>query len=79
MRTDRELQVRTIADLAARCNGPNQFEKFDRDFRALLNVRFVQQVKAEVSNFKRFRKLIDRLITLSIERSQLRMKTDKKQ
>jgi hypothetical protein len=40
---------------------------------------FVPQVKAEVSNFKRFRKLIDRLITLSIERSQLRMKADKKQ
>lgn len=40
---------------------------------------FVPQVKAEVSNFKRFRKLIDRLITLSIERSQLRMKMDKKQ
>ena len=33
---------------------------------------FVSQVKAEVSNFKRFRKLIDRLIRLSIERSQLR-------
>jgi hypothetical protein len=40
---------------------------------------FVPQVKAEVSNFKRFRKLIDRLITLSIERSQLTMKTNKKQ
>jgi hypothetical protein len=40
---------------------------------------FVSQVKAEVSNFKRFRKLIDRLIALSIERSQLKMKTDKKQ
>ena len=40
---------------------------------------FVPQVKAEVSNFKRFRKLLDRLITLSIERSRLRMKTDKKQ
>jgi len=39
----------------------------------------VPQVKAETSNFKRFRKLIDRLITLSIERSQLRMKMDKKQ
>jgi len=38
----------------------------------------VPQVKAEVSNFKRFRKLIDRLITLSIERSQLRMKTNDK-
>ena len=40
---------------------------------------FVPQVKSEVSNFKRFRKLLDRLITLSIERSQLRMKMDKKQ
>ena len=40
---------------------------------------FVPQVKAEVSNFKRFKKLIDRLITLSIERSQLKMKLDKKQ
>ena len=39
----------------------------------------VPQVKAETSNFKRFRKLIDRLITLSIERSQVRMKTGKKQ
>ena len=39
----------------------------------------VAQVKAEVSNFKRFKKLIDRLITLSIERSQLKMKTDTKQ
>ena len=39
---------------------------------------FVPQVKAEISNFKRFRKFIDRLITLSIERSQLRMKMDKK-
>ena len=38
---------------------------------------FVPQVKAGASNFKRFRKLIDRLITLSIERSRLRMKTDK--
>ena len=38
---------------------------------------FVKQVKTEVSNFKRFRKLIDRLITLSIERSQLKMETDK--
>lgn len=40
---------------------------------------FVPQVKAEISHFKRFRKLIDRFITLSIERSQLRMKMDKEQ
>lgn len=39
---------------------------------------FVRQVKTEVTNFKRFRKLIDRLITLSIKRSQLKMKADKK-
>ena len=39
---------------------------------------FAPQVKTEVSNFKRFRKLIDRLITLSIERSQLKMKMGKK-
>lgn len=37
----------------------------------------VPQVKAEISHFKCFRKLVDRLITLSIERSQLRMKKDK--
>ena len=30
---------------------------------------FVPQVNTEVSNFKRFKKLIDRLIALSIERS----------
>lgn len=40
---------------------------------------FVPQVKAEVSNSKRFRTLINRLITLSIKRSQLRMKTAKNQ
>ena len=40
---------------------------------------FVRQVKVEVANFKRFKKLIDRLITLSIQRSQLTMKTDKRQ
>ena len=40
---------------------------------------FVPQVKTEISNFKRLRKLLDRLITLSIKRSQLKMKTDTKQ
>ena len=40
---------------------------------------FVPQVKAEISHFKRFRKLIDRLIAMSIERSQLWMKMDKEQ
>jgi hypothetical protein len=35
------------------------------------------QVKSEVANFKSFKKLVDRLITLSIERSQLRIKMEK--
>jgi len=39
---------------------------------------FMPQVKAELSNFKRFRKLVDRLITLSIERSQLSMKAGRR-
>lgn len=38
---------------------------------------FVVQIKAETAAFKRFRRLIDRLIALSIERSQLRMETVK--
>ena len=32
---------------------------------------FVSQMKVEISSFNRFKKLIDRLITLWIERSQL--------
>ena len=40
---------------------------------------FVSQVEVEISNFKRFKKLIDRLITLSIERSQLKLKITRKQ
>jgi len=39
----------------------------------------VPQIKAELSNFKRFRKLVDRLIALSIDRSQLRMKMDQRE
>ncbi len=31
-------QADTLADLNARCEGPNQFEKFDRAFRASLTV-----------------------------------------
>ena len=31
-------QDETIADLAARCAGPNQFENFDRAFRRSLTV-----------------------------------------
>ena len=38
---------------------------------------FVARVKTETGNFKRFRKLVDRLTSLSIKRSQLRMKMEK--
>lgn len=31
-------QAETIADLTARCAGPNQFENFDRSFRKSLTV-----------------------------------------
>jgi hypothetical protein len=31
-------QAETITDLNTRCDGPNQFENFDRAFRATLNV-----------------------------------------
>jgi hypothetical protein len=31
-------QAKTMADLNARCDGPNQFENFDRAFRASLTV-----------------------------------------
>jgi hypothetical protein len=31
-------QAETIADLAARCAGPNEFENFDRAFRRSLTV-----------------------------------------
>jgi hypothetical protein len=31
-------QAETIADLNARCDGPNQFENFDRAFRKSLTI-----------------------------------------
>lgn len=39
---------------------------------------FVIQVKAETTNFKRHRKLTDRLIELSIKLSRLKMEAEKK-
>jgi hypothetical protein len=33
-----KTQAETIADLSARCAGPNEFENFDRAFRAGLSV-----------------------------------------
>ena len=33
-----KTQAETIADLSARCAGPNEFQNFDRAFRASLTV-----------------------------------------
>jgi hypothetical protein len=40
-------QADTLADLDARCEGPNQFEKFDRAFRASLTVPKTAILKEE--------------------------------
>ena len=40
-------QSETIADLNARCDGPNQFENFDRAFRATLNISKEALLKEE--------------------------------
>jgi hypothetical protein len=36
--TDPDAQAKSIADIAARCEGPNQFDNFDRAFRHSLTV-----------------------------------------
>lgn len=40
-------QAETIADLDARCAGPDQFERFDRAFRASLTVSKEALLKKE--------------------------------
>jgi hypothetical protein len=40
-------QAETIADIAARCEGPNQFENFDRAFRHSLTIPKEAVVKEE--------------------------------
>lgn len=40
-------QAETIADLNARCDGPNQFENFDRVFRKSLTVSKTELLKEE--------------------------------
>jgi len=37
----------------------------------------LEQIKKEVANYRRFKTLVDRLITLSIERSKLKMQLGK--
>jgi hypothetical protein len=40
-------QAETLADLNARCEGPDQFDKFDRVFRASLTVPKATLLKEE--------------------------------
>ena len=47
-------QAETIAELNARCDGPNQFENFDRGVRASLNVS-KEAVLKEEARLKRAR------------------------
>jgi len=47
MKTDPELQAKTIAELAARCERPDQLANFDRGVRASLSVSKEAVLKAE--------------------------------
>jgi hypothetical protein len=47
MKTDPDLQAKTVSELSARCEGQNQFENFDRAFRASLTVPKVALLKEE--------------------------------
>jgi hypothetical protein len=49
-----KAQAETIAELNARCEGPNQFEKFDRGVRASLSVS-KEAVMKEEARLKRLR------------------------
>jgi ribosomal protein S6 len=42
-----KTQAETINELSIRCDGPNQFENFDRAFRASLTVTKKAVVKEE--------------------------------
>jgi hypothetical protein len=49
-----KTQAETIAELNARCEGPNQFEHFDRGVRASLSVS-KEAVMKEEARLKRLR------------------------
>jgi hypothetical protein len=51
---DPDLQKKTIAELASRCEGPDQFGNFDRAFRASLTVS-KEAVMKEEARQKRLR------------------------
>jgi len=48
-----KTQPETIADLAARCAGPNEFENFDRAFRQSLAVPKEAALKEDARAKKR--------------------------
>jgi hypothetical protein len=49
-----KTQTETIADLAARCAGPNEFQHFDRAFRQSLTVS-KEAIMKEDARWKRAR------------------------
>jgi hypothetical protein len=48
MKVDPEIQANTLANLASRCDAPDQFERFDLAFRASLGVAKVTVEKEEI-------------------------------
>jgi hypothetical protein len=54
MKTDPDQRTKTISDLALRCDGPDQFENFDRAFRQSLTVPKAAVLK-EDARWKRAR------------------------
>jgi hypothetical protein len=54
MKTDPELRAKTIAELAVRCELPDQFNRFDRGVRASLSVS-KEAVLKEEARLKRAR------------------------
>jgi hypothetical protein len=46
-KSESQSQTETLAELNARCEGPDQFERFDRAFRASLNVSKEALLKKE--------------------------------
>jgi hypothetical protein len=52
MKTDPETQARTVADIAARCDGPDQFSNFDRAFRHSLTIPKEAVLKEEARQKK---------------------------
>jgi hypothetical protein len=50
--TQTRIQAETIAAIAARCDGPNQFENFDRAFRHSLTIPKESLLKEEARQKK---------------------------